>query len=164
MNISIQFSWKNHSYEEQCSWHAGFGQEACMGCLRGLCVCLEKACVVLCAKFWLSIQCLPDRDWVTAVLLSGCGQAGWMVMLLESFAFYVLWGRNRREPSNWKKLSLLTVHSLHASSGEKGEINLRGPKRSFDPMGWWSRATSNAYFVHYAYSEAGKTSLQASFC
>lgn len=38
-----------------------------------------------------------------------------------------------------------------------------GTKEELDPMGWWSRAKSNAYFVHYEYSEAGRTSLQTSF-
>lgn len=117
--------------------------------LWALCMCcLEKARVALCAKFWLSVQqCLPDRDWVTAVLLSGCGQSGWMVMLLESFTFYILWGRNRREPRNWKDLSVLTVHSLHASSGEKGEINLEGPKRSLIP--WDGGAGQKAMLTLY---------------
>lgn len=90
------------------------------------------------------------RDWVTAVLLSGCGWSGWMVMLLAYFVFYVLWARNRREPSNWKGLSLLTVHSLHAGSVEKGEIHLQGPKRSLTPWdgGAGPRAMLTLYIIH----------------
>lgn len=46
--------------------------------------------------------------------------------------------------------------------GEGGDKS-SGTKEELDPMGWWSRAKSNAYFIYYEYSEAGRTSLQASF-
>lgn len=43
--------------------------------------------------------------------------------------------------------------------GEKSS----GTKEELDPMERWIRAKSNAYFVHYAYYEAGRTSLHHLF-
>lgn len=69
--------------------------------------------------------------WVSAVLLSGCGQSGQMVKLLESRVFHVLWGRNRREPTGRTCLFSLTILSMQC-------LGRRGREIFRDQGGAWS--------------------------
>lgn len=187
MDISVKFSWTNHSsHEEQCSWHTGFRQEACMKCLCGLCVC-----AVWGKHMWFCVQnsgyqyssaCLTGTEW-----LGYCSSLFWLWAVRgdeDAVGIFCILCALRKEHEGAKQLEgpVLTHCPFSPCKfwGEDGDKS-SGTKDKLDPMGWWSRAKSiftlqiyfiftllyftlQIYFVHYEYSEGGRTSLQASFC
>lgn len=153
MNICVQFSWTNQSYEEQCSCHIRFSQAACVECLDWspvFVLCGESMCGFLC-KILAKNTGVPTWQgicvWITLILLSVCQQPGQMVMLL---ACSVILPTLRKEQEGAKRLGA-PVPSLRPSSPCKSLIVLgrrvgredksSGTKEELDPVRLWRRAS-----------------------
>lgn len=150
----------------QCVWGVPVDWSPCACAMR-------RKCVWFLCKIWAKNTGLPTWHrvcaWVTLILLSGSQQPGQMAMLLASF---VIFCALRKEQEGAKQLRR-SVPSLCPSSPYKSMIVLgrgggredksSGTKEELYPMGLWRRAQSSGDFVCDAYSEAGRTSLQAFF-